>query len=233
VKAVNHLVEAAAPDDPPWPSKQVRYERGADIRALECMQTELTGEDLHCMNAAHTASRICPAALEVFEANGVVALEGLVNPGIVREILDHIIRSHHRMSFTPEHSGSDLGDMGVASFEQRQDLRECRAGIDHVIDKQPSGPRQRAGTAQGVGDSQRTLLCAASLTIGTRKKHTERGFEKSRKNIADPQTASGQAHDRIETPARLVHLHREPFDEQMVLLPGDMQIGIGHSGLNS
>jgi hypothetical protein len=123
--------------------------------------------------------------------------------------------------------------MRVARFEQRQHLRECRAGIDHVIDKQPPGPWQRAGTTQGVSDAQRTLLCAASLTIGTREKHTERGLEKSREHIADPQTAAGQTHDRIETPARLVHLHRKPFDQQMVLRPGDMQIGVGHSGLNA
>ena len=97
--------------------------------------------------------------------------------------------------------------MGVTRFEHRQNLCECRAGINHVIDEQPSGSGQRAGTAQRIRDPQGTLLCAGCLAVGAGKEHAQRRLEHSRQNIPNPKTAPSQAHDGIKTPARLMHLY--------------------------
>src|SRR5262249_41974435 len=75
-----------------------------------------------------------------------------------------------------------------------------------------------------LGDVERALLHAARFAIRTGREDRKRLVVDARDHVTDTQAAARKAKDRVELVAGLVDLQRELFDEEVVFLPGDMQI---------
>src|SRR6185503_4385365 len=60
--------------------------------------------------------------------------------------------------------------------------------------------------------------------VRARRHDRERLVEDAREHVARPHAAPRQAQDLVELPARGIDLEREPLDQQVVLVPGDVEV---------
>jgi hypothetical protein len=147
----------------------------------------------------------------------VVILERLVDPRVVRQIFQVIVRLEGRGAFHPDHGRAHFGDVGVVLGQVLAHLLQGHAGIGQVVDQQDAAGQRALGHRHVLGDVQVALLGAGFFAVGAGRQDRQRHVEDARDHVARTHAAARQAQHHVEFPVRFVDLERGALQQLIIV----------------
>src|SRR5262249_52904356 len=126
---------------------------------------------------------------------------GLVDPGIIGEIFDSVVRDAHRALLLPEHGGADLLYRWICLEEMRFHQIERDARVYEIVNQQH--PLAEAGRdhRQMRRDDNLALHRARVFDVGLGEDDRQSRVEDARHRVAYTQATTRDADNLVELPA--------------------------------